>query len=180
VTSGHEQQHQAAEFLDAEGRVVAHLPGKGRHAGRLGAVVVAVVVLANVSSGGMRSITFVQAFQYWLKLTALLVPAAVLLAVWAAIPAVLWFQPSLFGAIEAAVGFGGYLHDVGIAWLALGVAGLVFRVGQLWLEQDWMTGLVWMTKILTDPFHDIWLYHKAPLHLLRGELIDPMVHVRHR
>ncbi len=49
----------------------------------LGAVIVAVVVLANVSSGGMRSITFVQAFQYWLKLTALLVPAAVLLIVWA-------------------------------------------------------------------------------------------------
>ena len=33
-------------------------------------------------SGGMRSITFVQAFQYWLKLTALLVPAVVLLVVW--------------------------------------------------------------------------------------------------
>ncbi|MGZ5418685.1 MAG: sodium:solute symporter family transporter, partial [Nocardioides sp.] len=31
----------------------------------------------------MRSITFVQAFQYWLKLTALLIPAAVLLVVWA-------------------------------------------------------------------------------------------------
>jgi Na+(H+)/acetate symporter ActP len=30
----------------------------------------------------MRSITFVQAFQYWLKLTALLIPAAVLLVVW--------------------------------------------------------------------------------------------------
>jgi cation/acetate symporter len=30
----------------------------------------------------MRSITFVQAFQYWLKLTALLLPAAILLAVW--------------------------------------------------------------------------------------------------
>ncbi len=27
-------------FHDAEGRVVEHLPGKGRHAGRLGAVVV--------------------------------------------------------------------------------------------------------------------------------------------
>ena len=40
-------------------------------------------MLANVTSGGMRSITFVQAFQYWLKLTALLVPAAVLLVVWA-------------------------------------------------------------------------------------------------
>ena len=49
----------------------------------LGAVVVGLVVLANVTSGGMRSITFVQAFQYWLKLTALLVPAAVLLVVWA-------------------------------------------------------------------------------------------------
>ena len=43
---------------------------------------VAVVVLVNVLSGGMRSITFVQAFQYWLKLTALLVPAVVLLVVW--------------------------------------------------------------------------------------------------
>ncbi len=49
----------------------------------VGPVVVGLVVLANVTSGGMRSITFVQAFQYWLKLTALLLPAAVLLAVWA-------------------------------------------------------------------------------------------------
>jgi hypothetical protein len=30
-----------------------------------------------------------------------------------------------------------------------------------------------MTKILTDPFSDFKLYHKAPLALLRGELIDP-------
>ncbi|MGA8258277.1 MAG: cation acetate symporter, partial [Nocardioides sp.] len=49
----------------------------------VGPVVVAAVVLVNVGSGGMRSITFVQAFQYWLKLTALLVPAMVLLVVWA-------------------------------------------------------------------------------------------------
>jgi hypothetical protein len=35
------------------------------------------------------------------------------------------------------------------------------------------TGLVWMTKILTDPFHDIMLYYKAPLYLLRGEMMDP-------
>jgi cation/acetate symporter len=47
-----------------------------------GALVVAGVVLANVLSGGMRSITFVQAFQYWLKLTALLVPLMFLLVVW--------------------------------------------------------------------------------------------------
>ncbi len=49
----------------------------------LGPAIVGLVVLVNVSSGGMRSITFVQAFQYWLKLTALLIPAAVLLVVWA-------------------------------------------------------------------------------------------------
>jgi Na+(H+)/acetate symporter ActP len=35
------------------------------------------VVLLTVVGGGMRSITFVQAFQYWLKLTALAVPAIV-------------------------------------------------------------------------------------------------------
>jgi hypothetical protein len=37
---------------------------------------------------------------------------------------------------------------------------------------------VWMTKILTDPFHDAKLYHKSPLYLLRGELIDPR-HAQH-
>ena len=40
----------------------------------LGAAVVAVVVVLNVLAGGMRSITFVQAFQFWLKLTAIGVP----------------------------------------------------------------------------------------------------------
>lgn len=48
----------------------------------VGPVIVGLVVLVNVMSGGMRSITFVQAFQYWLKLTAILVPAMVLLVVW--------------------------------------------------------------------------------------------------
>ena len=36
------------------------------------------------SAGGMRSITFVQAFQYWLKLTAIAVPALALLALFLA------------------------------------------------------------------------------------------------
>ncbi|WP_200301078.1 sodium/solute symporter [Streptomyces adelaidensis] len=48
----------------------------------LGGVIVAVVVCATVAAGGMRSITFVQAFQYWLKLTALLVPALFLVLAW--------------------------------------------------------------------------------------------------
>ncbi|CAM5253823.1 Cation/acetate symporter ActP [Streptomyces glaucescens] len=50
----------------------------------LGGIIVAVVVAAIVAAGGMRSITFVQAFQYWLKLTALLVPAFFLLLAWQA------------------------------------------------------------------------------------------------
>ena len=48
----------------------------------VGALVVGAVVVVNVSGGGMRSITLVQAFQYWLKLTALLLPAVILLIVW--------------------------------------------------------------------------------------------------
>ncbi|MGH8827390.1 MAG: cation acetate symporter [Jiangellaceae bacterium] len=49
-----------------------------------GPVVVAVVVLVSVLAGGMRSITFVQAFQYWLKLTALAVPVVFVLLAWQA------------------------------------------------------------------------------------------------
>lgn len=47
-------------------------------------LLVAAVVAVNVMSGGMRSITFVQAFQYWLKLTALAVPVVFLLLAWQA------------------------------------------------------------------------------------------------
>jgi Na+(H+)/acetate symporter ActP len=52
--------------------------------GWLGGLVVAVVVVLNVVAGGMRSITFVQAFQYWLKLTAIAVPIVFVLMVWRA------------------------------------------------------------------------------------------------
>lgn len=48
--------------------------------GWVGAFAVGLIVIANVVGGGMRSITFVQAFQYWLKLTAIAVPALVLAA----------------------------------------------------------------------------------------------------
>jgi len=102
----------------------------------------------------------------------------VLMSAWVLLPLALWLAPSLFGLIEPARSWNEYVHDVGIAWLALGIAGLLFRVGQLWIQDDLTTGLAWMIKILTDPFHDIKLYHKAPLQLLRGELIDPMAHVR--
>lgn len=46
-----------------------------------GSLAVAVIVAIVVAAGGMRSITFVQAFQYWLKLTALAVPVIALLLI---------------------------------------------------------------------------------------------------
>jgi len=50
----------------------------------VGVVAVFVLVVANVMAGGMRAITVVQAFQYWLKLFAIAVPAFVLCAVFLA------------------------------------------------------------------------------------------------
>lgn len=97
----------------------------------------------------------------------------VLLAVWSGVPALLWLA-------QPAQGLAVLVHDTGIAWLALGAAGLLFRVAQLWHRDGAVPALAWMTKILTDPVHDIVLYHKAPLALLRGELIDPMTHARQR
>jgi hypothetical protein len=102
----------------------------------------------------------------------------VLLSVWVAAPIALWLSPSLSGLIQPATDFKGYLHDVGIAWLALGVGGLLFRTVHLFFIYDVQTGLVWATKIITDPFHDAWIYWRAPLALMRGERIDPMHHAR--
>ncbi len=103
----------------------------------------------------------------------------VLMAVWALAPLALWLEPSLFGLIEPALDFGGYLHDVGMAWLALGVGGLLFRVLQLFVVADVRTGLVWATKIITDPFQDAMLYRRAPLQVLRGEWLEPLRPAQH-
>jgi hypothetical protein len=96
----------------------------------------------------------------------------VLLAIWVASPVLLLIDPTLLGLFEPARGTGEFVEQVGKLWLVVGASGLVFRTVQLFFVRDVQTGLVWMTKILTDPFHDIKLYHKAPLALMRGELID--------
>ncbi len=97
----------------------------------------------------------------------------VLLAIWAASPLLLLASPSLFGLLEPHTTLEGFVRNTGLLWLAVGAGGLVFRTVHLFFIKDVQAGLVWMTKILTDPFHDIWLYHKAPAALLRGELIEP-------
>jgi hypothetical protein len=101
----------------------------------------------------------------------------VLLAIWALSPMVLYFDPALFGVFTPAAGKMDFIRQLAAIWLAVGVGGVLIRTVQLFFVKDVQTGLVWATKILTDPFHDIKLYHKAPLALMRGELIDPGIGV---
>ena len=97
----------------------------------------------------------------------------VLLTLWALSPLPLYFDPTCFGLFRPALDKTEFVRHVATIWLVLGIGGVLFRTVQLFLIKDVQTGLVWATKILTDPFHDVKLYHKAPLALLRGELIDP-------
>src|SRR3954462_4853140 len=101
----------------------------------------------------------------------------VLMAIWAAAPVILWIDPTMFRLFPDATG-SDFVQHLGQVWLAVGLGGLVFRTIHLFFIKDVQTGLVWATKIITDPFHDIKLYYKAPLALLRGELIDPR-HAQH-
>jgi hypothetical protein len=99
---------------------------------------------------------------------------AILHAVWALSPAVLWLDPTFFGLFEPHTGAAEFVRHVGEIWLIVGIGALLFRTVQLFFLKDVRTGFVWLTKILTDPFHDVKLYCKAPLYLMRGELMDPM------
>jgi hypothetical protein len=101
-----------------------------------------------------------------------------LMSVWALSPAMLLLEPGLFGLLEPASDAAGFWHNTGLLWLAVGIGGLLFRTLHLFHLQGIRTGLVWFTKILTDPFHDVKLYCRSPLYLLKGELVDPN-HARH-
>jgi hypothetical protein len=105
----------------------------------------------------------------------------VLMAIWALSPVVLFFSPTLFGMVDPWVTTADFMRQVAKVWLAVGIGGLLFRTVHLFFIRDIETGLVWMTKILTDPFSDLKLYYKAPLALMKGELIDPGLdkHVKH-
>jgi hypothetical protein len=94
--------------------------------------------------------------------------------VWALSPAVLWLDPTCFGLFPPHAGGGEFVRHVGEIWLIVGIGALLFRMVQLFFLKGVQTGLVWATKILTDPFNDAKIYWKAPLYLMRGELIDPM------
>ncbi len=98
----------------------------------------------------------------------------VLMTVWALSTLVPWATPTLFGLCAPYEGAYGYAHHVAVMWITVGALAVLLRTVYLSVAFAPRHGLVWMTKILTDPFHDIRIYWKAPLHLLRGELLDPM------
>jgi len=97
----------------------------------------------------------------------------VLMTIWALSPVVLYFDPTLFGLFKPWASSADFMRQVAKIWLVIGAGGLLFRTVHLFFIRDIETGLVWMTKILTDPFSDFKLYYKSPLFLLKGELIDP-------
>jgi len=98
----------------------------------------------------------------------------ILHSVWALSPVILWIQPTVFGLIPPITSTEQAIYQVGEIWLWVGISALAFRTVHLFFLRDVQTGLVWITKIITDPFQDIKTYWKAPLYLMRGELIDPM------
>jgi hypothetical protein len=102
----------------------------------------------------------------------------ILLLIWALSPVLLWWSSTLFGIFPPHADRATVVQHIGQIWLCVDFGGLLFRTVQLFFIRDIRTGLVWMTKILTDPFHDFMLYYRAPLYLLRGQLIDPMDDVR--
>lgn len=103
----------------------------------VGTVLVGAIVVINVVSGGMRSITFVQAFQYWLKLTALLIPVFFLVHSWtddgrpSPVAPDDWFTP--FGGTD---GPGLYLTYSVMVATFLGTMGLPHVVVRFYTNPD--------------------------------------------
>ena len=99
----------------------------------------------------------------------------VLLVVWGLAPIVLFAFPTLFGLFSPPATRLDFIRHVGAVWLVIGIAGGLARMIQLFVIKDVPTGLIWVCKVLTDPFHNIALYYKSPLALLRGEVIDTSI-----
>ncbi|WP_137120393.1 sodium/solute symporter [Segeticoccus rhizosphaerae] len=138
----------------------------------VGGLIVAVVVLLSVVAGGMRSITFVQAVQYWLKLTAICIPAFVLLMLWLRqgqpAPVVL-SEPGGGGWARPLSGFGGQDHPTYWTYstllaLCLGTMGLPHVIVRFYTNPDghaarrttsWVIGLLAAFYVFT-PLYGVW------------------------
>ncbi len=98
----------------------------------------------------------------------------VLLTIWILVPIALWLMPDFFGLLGDQQMDRGLVYNTAILWLFTGVGAVLFRTVHLFYLMGFQSGLVWAIKILTDPFHDIKIYHRAPLHILKGNMYDDM------
>ena len=98
----------------------------------------------------------------------------ILLSIWIAVPVVLLLSPSFFGLLNQSQIEQGLLYTTAILWLFTGVGAVLVRTVHLFFLMGIQSGLVWATKILTDPFHDIKIYHRSPWFLLKGDMYDDM------
>lgn len=98
----------------------------------------------------------------------------VLLSIWVLSPVILYIEPTLFGLFEAHQDGYDFINNLAILWLYVGAGALLFRTFHLFFLMGIQSGLVWFSKILTDPFHDIKIYHKSPYYLMKGDMYDDM------
>jgi hypothetical protein len=98
----------------------------------------------------------------------------VLLSIWIMVPVILWLMPDFFGLLGDEQIDKGLIYNTAILWLFTGIGAVLFRTVHLFYLMGFQSGLVWAIKILTDPFHDIKIYHRAPLHILKGNMYDDM------
>jgi hypothetical protein len=97
-----------------------------------------------------------------------------LIAVWLSLPVLLALRRDLFGLVQPHPGTAGFLHDLGLLWLALGLGGVLLRVLHLFFLRSPAWGLAWAVKIATDPLFNLFSYWRAPLALLQGRRYDPI------
>lgn len=100
----------------------------------------------------------------------------VLLSIWVLSPLILFVEPSVFGLLNAHQDVSGFVHNTALIWLFVGIGALIFRTVHLFFIMNVQSGLVWFTKILTDPYHDIKIYYKSLYYILKGEMYDENKH----
>jgi len=98
----------------------------------------------------------------------------VLLTIWILAPFLFFIDESFFGLVQPANTNYDLIRNVSTIWFVVGFGAVIFRTIHLFFIMNVQSGLVWFTKILTDPFHDVYIYHKAPYFLFKGEDYDDM------
>ena len=101
----------------------------------VGVVIVSLIVALNVGLGGMRGVTYVQAFQYWVKVFAIALPALLLLIYLGGLPA----RAALFGEELPTTGPNGMVVELDepttLTFPETGETRTV-PAGELWIPPD--------------------------------------------